>query len=86
MILMTGCLLEELTDGKIKALSHRVLDIKSDRFSAPFIFNPSYVKHIIVLSNFVYKIEFILVLIGQLFLPFRFTFSCDILTFSLIRK
>nr|AIW06454.1 putative isopenicillin-n-synthase [Ctenophora sp. W WRF-2014] len=42
IMLMSGSLIEELSDGKLPSLRHRVIDIKSDRYSTPFFFNPSY--------------------------------------------
>nr|AIW06480.1 putative isopenicillin-n-synthase [Lampea lactea] len=42
LMLMTGCLIEELTDGKLRSLRHRVVDIKQERYSTPFFFNPSF--------------------------------------------
>nr|AIW06472.1 putative isopenicillin-n-synthase [Beroe abyssicola] len=42
LMMMSGNLIEDLTDGKLPALQHRVLDIKEERYSTPFFFNPSF--------------------------------------------
>nr|AIW06458.1 putative isopenicillin-n-synthase [Bathocyroe fosteri] len=42
LMMMTGELIENLSDGKLPSLRHRVIDIKSDRYSTPFFFNPSF--------------------------------------------
>nr|AIW06452.1 putative isopenicillin-n-synthase [Bathyctena chuni] len=42
IMMMTGSLIEELTDNKLPSLRHRVIDIKGDRYSTPFFFNPSF--------------------------------------------
>ena len=42
LLLITGVVLEELTDGKIPCLRHRVLDIKRDRYAMPFFYNFSF--------------------------------------------
>ena len=42
LMLMSGDLIEELTDGKLPCLRHRVLDIKEDRYSMPFFYNLSF--------------------------------------------
>eukprot|EP00116_Pleurobrachia_bachei_P006176 sb/3466438/ len=42
ILFMSGCLINELTDGKLPSLRHRVVDIKRDRFSLPFFMNPSF--------------------------------------------
>nr|AIW06468.1 putative isopenicillin-n-synthase [Lampocteis cruentiventer] len=42
LMMMSGDLVEELSDKKVPSLMHRVLDIKADRYSTPFFFSPSY--------------------------------------------
>nr|AIW06481.1 putative isopenicillin-n-synthase [Ctenophora sp. T WRF-2014] len=42
LLMMSGELIENLSDGKLPSLRHRVIDIKSDRYSTPFFFNPSF--------------------------------------------
>nr|AIW06469.1 putative isopenicillin-n-synthase [Thalassocalyce inconstans] len=42
LMMMSGELIEELSDRKIPSLRHRVIDIKTDRYSTPFFFNPSF--------------------------------------------
>nr|AIW06461.1 putative isopenicillin-n-synthase [Dryodora glandiformis] len=42
LLVMTGSLISELSDDQIPALVHRVIDIKRDRYSTPFFFNPSF--------------------------------------------
>nr|AIW06448.1 putative isopenicillin-n-synthase [Ctenophora sp. C WRF-2014] len=42
LMLMSGSLIEELTDGRLRSLRHRVIDIKAERYSTPFFFNPSF--------------------------------------------
>nr|AIW06459.1 putative isopenicillin-n-synthase [Hormiphora californensis] len=42
IMMMSGSLMHELTEGQLPPLKHRVIDIKRDRFSLPFFLNPSF--------------------------------------------
>lgn len=46
LVVNLGDMISRITDYKLKATKHRVLDIGVERFSSPFFFEPHYLARI----------------------------------------